>query len=147
MLEINLKTRAAAQTTKAYNSMCKFGDKYLGVTDSGLFEIEGYNDSGVRIAARIDTEKMDMGINNSKRFRFFYFGVDTSGYLKLSAFADGVLAFTQTVKGNGLGNIRVPVPRTAQPRYWQIRIENVDGAFFALYSIKALPVVLHPGAK
>lgn len=147
MLEINIKTRAAAQTTKAYNSMCRFGGEYLGATSSGLFKIGGYVDDTQQINARIDTGKLDMGINNSKRFRFFYFGVDTSGYLKLSAFADGVLAFTQTVKGKGLGNIRFPVPRTAQPRYWQFKLENVNGAFFALYSIKALPVVLHPGSK
>jgi len=144
MIHLNLKTRAAAQTTKAYNSMCRFGDKFLGSTASGLFEIGGYNDSGVQIAARLDSGMFDLGTDNKKRFRFFYFGLDVTGSLKLSIYGDGVLAGEYTVQGDGTGmqTIKVPITRAVKSRYWQWRIENVDGAFFVLYSVQSLPVLL-----
>lgn len=146
MLELNLKTKAATQTTKAYNSMCKFGDKYLGATGAGLFEIGGYNDNGSQIAARVDSGQFDSGMNNKKRFRYFYFGLETAGSLKLSVYGDGMLAGEYTVTNkSGMQNVRVPISRSVKARYWQWRIENISGAFFALYSVEALPVVLAAG--
>jgi len=53
MLEVNLKNRAISQTTQNFNSMCRFGDAYLGATSSGLFSIGGYNDNLVKIPALI----------------------------------------------------------------------------------------------
>lgn len=142
MLEMNLKTKAASQTTKRYNSMCKFGDKYLGATDAGLFEIGGYNDNGTQIAARIDSGLFDIGVHQKKRFRFFYFGLETTGALVLSIYGDGVLAGEYIVENtDGVQNIRVPISREVNARYWQWRIENKRGAFFSLYSVEALPIM------
>jgi hypothetical protein len=56
-----------------------------------------------------------------------------------------VLAASYDVEGeaNGDMNIRVPISRAHYGRYWQWQVENVDGSFFALYSVKSLPVILH----
>jgi len=143
MLEINLKTKAATQTTQSFNSMCRFGDKFLGATDSGLFVLGGHADNGVQIPARIDSGMFDLGMDNKKKFRFFYFGISTVGALKLSIFGDGVLAGEYEVDGSAGGEqtIKVPITRAVKARYWQWRIENESGAYFALYSVKALPVL------
>jgi len=147
MLEINLKTKAAAQTTQAFNSMCRFGEHLLGATADGLFALGGYNDHGVQIPARIDSGQFDMGMFQHKRFRMFYFGIETAGKLKLSIFGDGVLMEEYTVEGGtGIQSIRVPISRAAKGSYWQWRIENIDGAFFALHSVRVSPVILTRGA-
>lgn len=145
MIELNLKTKAASQTTVPFNSMCKFGDHYLGATSSGLFEIGGYNDAGVAIPALIKSGMTDFGSNSVKRFRFFYFGLHATGRLNLKVYCDDALAGEYQVDGTGDMSVRVPISRVHQGRYWAWSVENVSGAFFALYSVEALPVILHPG--
>lgn len=145
MLEINLTNKAISQTTQAYNSMCRFGGEHLGATDTGLFRMTGYNDHGVQIPALIKSGMMDFGIAGKKRFRFFYFGLDATGSLKLSVYCDNALAGQYTVESaTGTMNVRVPISRALQGRYWSWSVENVNGSFFALYSVEALPVILLP---
>lgn len=146
MLELNLKNRAISQHTRDFNSMCRFGGAYLGASDSGLFLIEGYNDHGVQIPALSKSGMTDFGMASLKRFRFFYFGLDTTGSITLKIFCDGALAATMTVKPDvkGKRTVRVPVSRNHAGRYWSWSIENANGAFFALYSVQAIPVILHP---
>ena len=148
MLELNLKNRAATQTTLPFNSMCKFGNSYLGATSSGLHSMGGYNDAGVVIPAFIKSGTMDFGVGNVKRFRFFYFGLETNGGLVLKVYCDDELAaeeYTVAPAETTSMRVRVPISRVHQGRYWAWSVENVSGAFFALYSVEALPVILHPG--
>lgn len=147
MLELNLKNRAVSQTTKAYNSMCRFGNQYLGCTDSGLFKVGGFDDNGTQVPALVKSGMFDLGTDRPKRFRFFYFGIEAHGSLKLSVYGDGVLAGTYTVTSAGTTpqGVRVPISRAVSARYWQWQIENIGGAFFALYKVEALPVVLRHG--
>ena len=144
MLELNLTNRAAAQTTKDFNSACMFDGVPLGATASGLYRIGGYTDHGTAIPALIRSGMLDLGTERIKRFRFFYFGLQASGALKLTVLCDGTDAASYTVNGGngGAREVRVPISRTYQGRYWQWQVENVSGSFFALYSVKALPVVL-----
>ena len=146
MIELNLKTKAASQTTVPFNSMCKFGDVYLGATSEGLYQLHGYTDAGVAIPALIKSGMTDFGMASLKRFRFFYFGLETTESITLKIFCDGSLAATMTVKPDvqGKRTVRVPVSRKHAGRYWSWSIENAKGAFFALYSVQAIPVILNP---
>jgi hypothetical protein len=143
MIEINLTNKAAAQTTVDFNSMCKFGDRYLGASSSGIFEIDGYNDNGTAIQTLVKSGKFDLGSERRKRFRFFYFGLETDGELTLSIFADDVLAAQYDVSPEPTVQlVRVPISRETNARYWQWQIENVSGAFFSIYDVKAIPIIL-----
>lgn len=147
MIELNLTNRAAAQTTKGYNSACVFGDVALGATSSGLYQIGGYTDDTAAIPALVKSGLLNLGLENKKRFRFFYFGVEASGPLTLTVHGDGVLAGRYTVSGlqPGLQVVRVPISREVNAWYWQWTVENSAGSFFVLHSVQALPVILHPG--
>ena len=147
MLEVNLKTKAASTTTLPFNSMCKVGGAYLGASANGLYQIGGGTDDDTNISASIKSGMMDFGVANQKRFRFFYFGVETDGELLLKVYCDGVLAEQVTVapRTPGAFQVRVPISRIYQSRYWSWSVENINGAFLALYSVTALPVILHPG--
>ena len=145
MLELNLKNKATTQNSLPFTSMCRFGDKYLGVNEAGLYQLGGYNDNDVAIPGYIKSGMMDFGTNNTKRFRFFYFGLHATGRLNLKVYCDDALAGEYQVDGTGDMSVRVPISRMHQGRYWAWSVENVSGAFFALYSVEALPVVLSSG--
>lgn len=147
MLEINLTNRAVAQTTQAYNSACMFNGVPLGATSTGLYQINGYTDHNVSIPALIKSGSMDFGVENKKRFRFFYFGLETTGSLTLSIYGDNTLAGSYTVTGLTTGTrvIRVPIKRDVNAWYWQWQVENISGSFFVLHSVRALAFFLHPG--
>lgn len=145
MIALNLKTRAATQTTEAFNSMCRFGDTYLGVTNQGLFRIQGYADAGVQIPAVFKLGKTDFGTDRMKRISYVYLGLETTGALKLNVYCDGVFkkAYDVPYPGTGKQEVVVKIPdRGLIARYWEFGVESVSGCFFALYSIKILPVVL-----
>jgi len=144
MIELNLKTRAAAQTTVPFNSMCRFGEHYLGATSSGLYQIVGFTDAGAEIPALIKTGKIDLGTERLKSIRYFYFGLETTGDLSLTLYNDGVEVAVYDIPYPGAGRqtIKVKVARGLKARFWEFKLENVDGSFFALYSVKIFPVVL-----
>ena len=147
MLELNISNLAPSQTTLNYNSMCRFGESYFGANDDGLYQLGGYTDHGVAIPALIKSGTLDLGMENKKRFRFFYFGLEANGGLRLTVHGDGALAgeYAVTINQEGIQVVRVPISRTVNAWYWEWMIENEDGAFFALHSVTALPVILHPG--
>ena len=147
MLELNLKNRAISQTTVTYNSMAKFGDKYLGCTDAGLFLMGGYNDHGAQIPLLMRSGMTDLGNGNQKRFRYFYVAGEANGSGTITIFADGVEAGSSAITPNasGIFDVRIPISRAYLARYWSWQVENVDGAFIALYAVKAAPIILHHG--
>lgn len=147
MLELNLKSKAATQTTVQFNSMCRVGDTFVGATEMGLHRLCGASDNGVAISAMVRSGTFDFGAANQKRFRFFYFGVSATGKIKLKVYCDDVLSGEYLADVDGDMTVRVPISREHQGRYWSWSIENISGAFFALYSVQALPVVLHPGRQ
>ena len=147
MLTVNLRTKAAAQNTLEFNSMSRLGDSCVAASSSGLYLLGGYADSSTSISALVKSGLLNLGMENKKRFRFFYFGVEAAGTLTLTVHGDGVLAGQYTVSGlqPGLQVVRVPISREVNAWYWQWTVENSAGSFFVLHSVKALPVILHPG--
>ena len=147
MLELNMKNRSISQTTVNYNSMCKFGTTYLGATSQGLYRITGFSDNTVEIPALIKSGIFDLGVAQKKKFRSFYFSGESTGDLKCTIYADGTAsdAFNITPDADGIFDFKVTYPTNIHARYWQWQIENIDGAFFVLYEVKALPIIWHPG--
>lgn len=144
MLDINLKTKAATQTTRAFNSMCRFGDVYLGATSAGLFRICGYSDDGVEIPALLSTGVFDLGTERFKRIAYIYLGLESTGAMQVEVWCDGVYKTTLDVPSVWASKreVYLKVPKGLRARYWQLKFNNVDGSFFVLYSVKLLPVVL-----
>ena len=145
MLELNLKNNAVTQTSVSFNSMCKFGNVALGCNSSGLYQITGYNDHGIEINALMQSGTTDFGVPNQKRFRSIHATGEANGDCKLSLYADGELACELDIvpDNTGVFDVKVPVSHVHVGRWWSWSFENVDGAFFALYSVSAVITVLH----
>lgn len=147
MLEVNIKNRAVSQTTRQYNSICNFADKQLAVDSEGIKAVEGFTDSGQGIGAYIKSGKFDLGTERIKRLRFVYFGLEANGHIRLCLFVDDRLAGQLIVPVQGRQEVRVPVSRKFEGRYWQWQVENMGGTFFVLYSVRVLPIPVHTGQR
>ena len=130
----------------SFNSMCKFGDVYLGCTDSAIYSLSSDGDAGSDIDAYFDSKLTDFEITNQKRIRKGYIGGESKGKLVLTTIdGDGTereFSVDPWKEGSEQVGIRVAVDRDGKARYWKLRIANVDGCDFSIDGVKALIKVL-----
>lgn len=145
-LAINLVNSAAVQYCfYNFNSMCKFGDVYLGANEDGIHILEGSNDNGVDIDAFFELVLSDWGISNYKKIRRAFIG----------CLADGVIKVTFTTDKDGTWNVEFRPGETAKQqgnavkgrrdilgRYWNVRLENINGSDFKIDAIELIVNVL-----
>jgi hypothetical protein len=133
-----------------FNSMVRFGNRFLSANSTGIFTIGGNTDNGAPIQSEMELPAHDLGTQNKKRIRFLYLGYETSGTLSVKATFDQKKASSAT---KPIANLekdvqqrnRVSFPRNVQGRYITINVKNVNGAFFGINSIEILPVILSSG--
>lgn len=145
-LFINLSNMAATQYCGYdFNSFCKIGDKYFGASDSGIYELVGDNDAGTNIDSFFELVVSDFGISNVKRIRTLYIGYEANGDLTvtLKDNEDNARSYTLSYLDYDRQNGgKVSVGRDGLGRYWQVRIDNVSGCYFAVDSIEVLLTIL-----
>ena len=131
-----------------FNSMAKVGDKYVGASENGIYEIDtGGHDDGAPIEAFFELPTSDWGVSFQKRIRSFYVGYETDGGdLALTARDDEGRERTYLLKANHSGNLqhgaKVFGARDCKGRYWMIRIDNINGTDFSIDHIEVVPVIL-----
>lgn len=130
-----------------FNSMCKFGDVYLGANKGGIFILDsGDSDNNKEIDAAIELFTTDFGIPNQKRIRSFFVGYETDGDITFTVKDDDANERAKTLTGSVAGNKQVSGKvnpgRDGKGRYWMTRIDNVDGSDFSIDTITAVLIVL-----
>ena len=131
-----------------FNSFANFNGSQFAAGPTGLYEVcTGEKDAGLNINAHITTGSTDFGVQNSKRLRHLYLGVNTSAKIRIIITVDKRIARTIDVSPSRIGTqrIRVSVGRDTKGGYWSFRVENVNGGALSLYSMGVLPIVLHSG--
>lgn len=145
-LNINLSNMAVTQFCQySFNSFCKIGNKYYGASEDGIFELTGNDDNGVDIEAFFELVVSDFGISNVKRIRKVYVGYEAKDDL-LVTIKDNednsrsyTLSYLDYDRQNGG---QVNIGRDGLGRYWQVRIDNTNGVYFAIDSIELLLIIL-----
>lgn len=132
-----------------FNSMVKFGNKFLCAGDAGLFSMEGTTDmfpsadgTYQDITCYFEPVTMDFGIANQKRLRAAYFGYEADGSLtlKISTELSAAQSYTLPATTSGQHARKVVVSRGLKGRYWTFQIYG-SGVVFAIDSIKVLPII------
>lgn len=131
------------------NSFAKLGRVYLGCTDEGIFQLDGTDDDGEQINARLRGALTDMGTLAMKR--------NTTAYLAYSAPTGLILrtitttkdgdkvAHTYRLKAQPAGAIRegrIKLGGGVASMMWGWEIENVDGGPLELHALQFKPIVL-----
>ena len=146
ILSVNLSNLAISQYCDYdFNSFCRIGDSYFGASESGIFELTGDDDNGTNIDAFFELVLSDFGLSNMKRIRSIYVGGEANGGLTLTLKDDenNLRLYTLNLtSGNVQSSGKVAVDRAGIGRYWQIRIDNVGGAYFAIDDIEVLAIIL-----
>ncbi|MDO9565914.1 MAG: hypothetical protein Q7J15_04160 [Candidatus Desulfaltia sp.] len=145
-LNVNLSSFSLTQWCYwDFNSFCKIGDSSFAASEDGIFELKGDTDAGENIDSFFELILSDFGINNMKRIRSIYVGGEANGALTLSVKDDenNSRAYTLNLtSGNVQSSGKVSVGRNGIGRYWQIRIDNTGGAYFAIDDIEILAIIL-----
>jgi len=146
-LVVRLENQAISQYGNYdFNSFCKINDTYFGANSDGIFTLGGDDDNGTDIDAIFALILSDWGISNVKRIRKLFIGYETDGSLtvKVKNEEDNERSYTLPYRlyDRQNGNT-VNVGRDGIGRYWNVRVENVDGCNFAIDMIEVLPVILN----
>lgn len=140
--------RASQYAGYDFNSMCRFGDVFLGAGDDGIAVLDsGHLDGTEQIEAFFELPTSDFGSDHQKRLRAAYLGCETNGQMMFSVKDDDDNERHYLVDPNHSGNqqhtIKVPLGRNGKGRYWMVRIENINGADFSVDSIALVPIILN----
>ena len=145
-LNVNLSNTAVTQLCNYnFNSFCKIGDKYFGANDSGIFELDGTDDNGTDIDAFFELIVSDFGISSIKRLRSVFLGGEADGKLTLTLKDNENNSRTYDLRltsDSKQSSSIVDVGRDGQGRYWQVRIDNTNGVYFAIDFIELLAIIL-----
>ena len=147
-LSVCLNNLAVSQyCNHKFDSMVKFGGKYLAAGRDGIFTLDdAETDGGATIDSIVELPLTDFGISHQKRLRSIYIGYETEGSLKLTVTNDEGNEREYTLTALKTGNIqhggKVSVNRDGKGRYWKLKIENVNGCDFSLDMIEVIPVIL-----
>jgi len=133
-------SKAATALSHSFTSLLSTGTFQYGGNEEGIFLLNtGEQDNGVDFERSFTLASSDYGLDNLKRLRFVYIGVDADESFTVSVMGDDKVWRDYTVDLNktGLQEIRRSIGRDGFGRYWKIkisstkrfRIDNMSGLF------------------
>ena len=145
----NLKRVASTQYCNFnFNSMCVLNGVALGANSDGIYSLfDADNDDGTDIDAFFELVTTDFGALETKKVRFVYVHLETSGDLKIKLQVDEGTEQTFLIPAKKIGQLqhrayRVDGRNDLRGVYWRARVENTDGCDFSVDSIEALLMLL-----
>lgn len=137
-------------TNYPFNSFARVGGKYYGCSSTGIYDLEGDDDDGAAIAARVRFGMHDMGTRKLKRVPEAYIGYTSNGTLLLSVITSDETTGDRnqaiyTLEPRAAASVREnrwKIGRGFKSVDWDFVITNADGADFDLQSIAFHPLIL-----
>jgi hypothetical protein len=127
-----------------FNSFAKIDGKYYGANSNGLYLLEGSNDDGEAIPAKVMLAATDFDEPRKGTIRDAWLGLRSDGEVFFKTLADDNKErwYRTHATNEHLDRTRVKLSRGVRSNYWQVGLENIDGADFELSNIELIHVVL-----
>lgn len=128
-----------------FNSFAKINGKYYGANDSGLYLLDGEDDAGIPIQARVKLGATNFGVSMLKRLDSVYLGFRTDGEVVLKVVTEQNIERWYKVSGTTekLHRRRVhPLAKGHKAVWWEFELENIAGADFEVSEIEFVPIKL-----
>ena len=138
----NTRTGAATEYTNyAFNSFAKFGDKYVGASSSGVYELLGPTDAGSAIIAEMKGAYLQFGDTHLSRLKAAYIAARGSGgfVLRIETM-DGVTYDYAATTRSGRSS-KVHMGKGQRSRYFAYTLTSL-GQDFDLDTLEFVPIVL-----
>jgi hypothetical protein len=140
---VNFETNAASRYLGLpANGITQFGGKTYVSNNGGIYEIGADDDAGQPIHASVQWATTDFQDSHDKRMEVAYIGVKTTGKMKLRIHVNDnePQYYLLIPKGDNPKGTRVPIGKGLVGRYWNKRLDNVNGADFAIESAEFEPI-------
>jgi hypothetical protein len=132
-------------TNYPFNSFARFNNINLGAHSTGLYALTGDTDNGTAIAAAARVGITDMGTSHLKKVEDVYVGYRANGNLMLRVNTNDSHVRDYMIRHNGETGLhvkKVKLGKGVVARYWQLEVQNIDGADFDLNTLEIKPTVL-----
>ena len=139
----NLTNRATTQILDLdFDSFCEAWGNPLAAGESGIYDLCCDDESEETISAYFETPVINLGNFEDKRLRFVYIGFEADSELTVSVSVDGsdYRDYLVIPKKTGRQRVRIPVEKKEHGCYWQFKISNRKGVFFAIDHLSTLIV-------
>jgi hypothetical protein len=138
-----MNTRTAAVTeysNYAFNSFARIGNKYIGASSSGLYELVGDDDDGTDIVAQIKSGFAQWGGSKFSMFKGIYLGVRGAGDFVLKLETGDDKTYTYAVTAQSAKTTKVRTGKGLRARYWSFELIS-SGQDFDLDTIEFVPLL------
>lgn len=138
---VNLSHGGVSEYTNYnFNSFAQLGNKYIAASEDGLYELDGDDDDGEDIIARVKSGMLQFGKSNYASFKGIYLGVRGDGQYVLKLVTGDDKSYTYQVTARSMTTTKVNVGKGLRARYFSYELIST-GQDFDLDSIEFLPLV------
>jgi hypothetical protein len=139
---MNTRTGAVTEYDNfSFNSFARIGNKYIGATDQGLYELNGDTDDGDDIIARIKSGYMQFGGVHLSRLKAAYIGMRGEGEFVLRIITGDGSQYDYSVDTRDMRTTKVHMGKGQRARYFAFELIS-SGSDFDLDTIEFVPLVL-----
>lgn len=148
---INTESKALSSYRQfPINSFAVFGGRVLGATSDGIYSLDGADDDGEPIAARVRYALTTMGTGRQKRIPEAYMGYTATGDVLVRVITtdtgEGKVAhvyrLVPSASNGAAAQGRAKFGKGTKSVYYAFELENVDGADFDFDKIEMHPLEL-----
>lgn len=123
-----------------FNSFARMGNKYIAASDEGLYELNGADDDGDDIIARLKSGMLQFGKSNYSSFKGIYLGLRGGGDFVLKLVTGDGKSYTYSVEARTMETTKVNVGKGLRARYFSYELIST-GQDFDMDSIEFIPIV------
>lgn len=139
---INTRTSAITEYQNfSFVSYAQIGNKYIGASSSGLYELNGIDDAGTPIPASFASGMLQLGDSHFTSFQTAYLGTGQPGEFFLKLTTGTGVSYTYRVSAQPMRTTRVNIGKGIRTRYLKYELYTVDGHDFDLDNIEFVPIV------
>lgn len=138
---MNTRSGAVSEYTNfAFNSFVKFGNKYLGASDTGLYELLGDDDDGTDITSQIKSGFAQWAGSKFTMFKAAYLAVRGGGDYVLKITTGDGKSYSYSVSARNMRSTKINIGKGIRTRYFAFELIS-DGDDYDLESLEFVPIV------
>jgi hypothetical protein len=138
---MNTRTAAVTEYTNyAFNSFARMGNKYLGATKDGLYELTGDDDAGSSIIADLKSGLAQFDGAHLASFKAAYIAVRGGGSYVLRIYTGDGNRYDYAVTADNMKTARIDMGKGIRARYFAFELISA-GQDFDLESLEFVPLI------